>query len=155
MILYSLQCSQEHVFEAWFRDGATYEAQAAAGEISCPLCADVRITKAPMAPRIARSAEDRAEEQAARVPATAAKAVMDPRMREMARLRAALFAMKKLVQENCDYVGPQFAEEARRIYYGEADERAIYGEATEEEAEALIEEGIPIGRIPWPGDSDA
>jgi hypothetical protein len=73
----------------------------------------------------------------------------------MARLRAAMLAMKKMVQDNCDYVGPEFANEARRIHHGEADERAIYGEATDAEAEALAEEGVEVGRIPWPGDSDA
>lgn len=164
MIVFALQCSREHQFEAWFRDGATYDAQAAAGEISCPQCADTAIAKAPMAPRIGRgtAAEAPPAAQPDGEPAPASdgeppsiKAVMDPRLREMARLRAALLTMKKLVQDNFDYVGPQFADEARRIHNGEADERAIYGEASEEEAEALAEEGVAVGRIPWPGDSDA
>ncbi len=171
MILFSLQCGNDHQFDAWFRDGATYDSQAAAGEVACPHCADTAVSKAPMAPRIGKGltavpavlvSEDHDTGQAAGPPAAGGKAVpagtkamMDPRLREMARLRAALLGLKKLVQDTCDYVGPDFATEARRIHHGEADERAIYGEATEEEAEALAEDGIPVGRIPWPSDSDA
>jgi hypothetical protein len=166
MILYSLHCSRDHEFEAWFRNGATYDAQVAAGEVSCPQCADTAVAKSPMSPRIGGGHAAAEERPAAReevpqadaaVPAAKAvpKAVMDPRLREMARLRAAMLAMKKMVQDNCDYVGPEFANEARRIHHGEADERAIYGEATDEEAEALADEGVEVGRIPWPGDSDA
>lgn len=172
MIVFTLQCSNDHAFEAWFRDGATYAAQAAAGEVSCPLCADTDISKAPMAPRInkggmadpgeakdANGPEQLAapEEQPAqaRVPAPGEKAMMDPRMRELAKLRAAMLSLKKMVQDNCDYVGSEFADEARRIHHGEAEERAIYGEATEEEAEELADEGVPVGRIPWPTESDA
>ncbi|MEZ5667520.1 MAG: DUF1178 family protein [Alphaproteobacteria bacterium] len=166
MILFTLQCGRDHVFEGWFRDGATYEAQAAAGEVGCPVCGDSAVTKAPMAPRIgkgeaaaeAREAPEppaKAPDAAVPVAAGQAKAMMDPRLREMARMRAALLALKKMVQDNCDYVGADFAAEARRIHEGEADERAIYGEATDAEAEALAEDGIEVGRIPWPGDSDA
>lgn len=170
MILFSLQCGNDHQFDAWFRDGATYDDQAAAGEVACPHCADTAVSKAPMAPRIGKglsavsavvssadqdTGQDAAPASGGKAVPAGAKAMMDPRLREMARLRAALLGLKKLVQDNCDYVGPEFATEARRIHYGEADERAIYGEATEEEAEALAEDGIPVGRIPWPSDSDA
>ena len=165
MILYTLQCGSEHRFDAWFRDGSTYEAQVAGGEVSCPVCADTAIEKAPMAPRIAKGASA----PAAETPSTQAeagtkaeagraekgKAVMDPRQREMARLRATMLTLKKMVQDNCDYVGGEFAAEARRIHYGEADERAIYGEATEDEAQELVDEGVQVGRIPWPTESDA
>ncbi len=158
MILYTLQCGSDHNFEAWFRDGATYEAQVAAGEVSCPVCADTSVSKAPMAPRIAKGGGAPAPaEPASEAPAGdgTAKPAMDPRQREMARLRAAMLTLKKMVQDNCDYVGAEFADEARRIYYGEANDRAIYGEATDEEAEALRDEGVPVGRIPWPTESDA
>jgi hypothetical protein len=60
-----------------------------------------------------------------------------------------LLAIRQQVEQNCDYVGERFAEEARRIHYGEVDPRGIYGEATNEESEALAEEGIEFGRIPW------
>ena len=182
MILFMLQCGREHIFEAWFRDGATYDAQAAAGEVCCPVCADTAISKAPMAPRIGKGMADRAPAVAeattetdsatdstsdtdqagpesapgtAPVSPGAGKAITDPRMREMAKIRTALLTLKKMVQDKCDYVGPAFASEARRIHAGESDERAIYGEATDEEAEALADEGIAVGRIPWPSESDA
>jgi hypothetical protein len=64
-------------------------------------------------------------------------------------MRAALLELRRQVESNCDYVGPRFAEEARRIHYGETDAHAIYGEATSEESQALSEEGIEFGRIPW------
>jgi len=181
MILFALRCSQDHEFEAWFRDGATYDAQTAAGEVSCPLCADTAVSKAPMAPHIGKGLSVRLggdpspeakpiearpgtgdEPRADGLPVLsggtmipAAKAMMDPRLRELARLRTLMLGLKKLVQDNCDYVGPEFAAEARRIHHGEADERAIYGEATDDEAEALAEDGITVGRIPWPSDGDA
>lgn len=165
MILYTLQCTSEHRFDAWFRDGSTYEAQVASGEVACPICADTSIEKAPMAPRIAKGAsapaaeapasQAESEQSSETGPAEKGKSVMDPRQREMARLRAAMLTLKKMVQDNCDYVGGEFAAEARRIHYGEADERAIYGEATEDEAQELVDEGVQVGRIPWPTESDA
>jgi len=176
MILYSLSCSAEHEFEAWFRDGAAYEAQAAAGEIGCPVCGDTGVAKAPMAPRIAKGRASSAQEaarEAAQAPgepqegavpapspdappdAPRGKALLDPRQREMARLRAALLTVKKLVEDNCEHVGADFPNEARRIHHGEAADRSIYGDATEEEAEALADEGIAVGRVPWPSASDA
>lgn len=169
MILFSLTCSAEHEFEAWFRDGAAYDAQAAAREISCPVCADTRVAKAPMAPRIAKGAapagsgdapapaagQESADQGGTDAGALPAKPILDPGQREMARVRAAMLSLKKLVEDNCEHVGPGFAREARRIHYGEADSRAIYGDATDEEAEALSEEGISVGRIPWPSASDA
>jgi len=72
-----------------------------------------------------------------------------------AQLRAALTELRRQVESNCDYVGPQFAEEARKIHYGEADPHAIYGEATDAESRELAEEGIKFGRIPWLAPSDA
>jgi hypothetical protein len=133
MILFDLQCAKGHGFEAWFRNGEAYEAQAAANEIACPICGDVDIRKAPMAPRIAKTRSGKDEEkrrQAAEI------------MRELAELR-------RKIEENCDYVGDRFAEEARKIHYGEAKHRDIYGEATAEEAAQLSEEGIAFSRIPW------
>ncbi|EWY42767.1 hypothetical protein N825_02630 [Skermanella stibiiresistens SB22] len=133
MILFDLKCRTGHVFEAWFRNGDAYEAQASAREIACPICGDVEIVKAPMAPRIAKSRSDAGD------PAAKHKAEM---LRELKDLR-------RKVEENCDYVGDRFAEEARRIHYGEVEKRGIYGEATEAESSELKEEGITFDRIPW------
>jgi hypothetical protein len=130
MILFTLRCPSDHEFEAWFRDGETFEAQQQAGEVSCPHCGDTKVEKAVMAPAIARSR-----------PSTPP---ISP-----AQMRAALCELRRKVELNCDYVGERFAEEARRIHYGEVDAHGIYGEATAEESHELSEEGIAFGRIPW------
>jgi len=130
MIRFTLRCNAEHEFEGWFRSGEAFEAQQKIGEIACPSCGDNRIEKALMAPNIGRSHKN--------VPA------LSP-----AQMRAALLELRRQVETNCDYVGERFAEEARRIHYGEADPHAIYGEASTEESRALADEGIEFGRIPW------
>lgn len=131
MILFTLRCSSDHEFEAWFRDGETYEAQQQAGEIACPLCGDMQVEKAIMAPNIGRHRDGKGPP-------------LSP-----VQMKAMLLAMRRQVEQNCDYVGERFAEEARRIHYREVDPRGIYGEATSEESEALQEEGIEFGHIPW------
>lgn len=135
MILFTLRCAEGHEFEAWFRDGDGFDAQQKAGEIACPECGDSSVEKAVMAPRLARSRQ---------VPA------ITP-----AQFRAALVEMRRQVETNCDYVGNRFAEEARRIHYGEIDPHGIYGEATDEESRELDDEGIKFGRIPWVPTTDS
>jgi hypothetical protein len=135
MICYSLQCADGHGFEAWFKDGATFDAQQAANEIGCPMCGDEAIVKAPMAPRIGKpTPSSAAEEQMATT---------------MTKMREQLVEMRKQVEEKCDYVGPRFAEEAKRIHFGETEHRDIYGEATDDEADELEDEGVEFARIPW------
>jgi hypothetical protein len=136
MIRFTLRCAADHEFEGWFRSGDTFEAQREATEIACPTCGDTRIQKAPMAPNIGRSHKN--------VPALSS-----------AQMRAALVELRRQVESNCDYVGERFAEEARKIHYGEVDPRGIYGEATAEESHELAEEGVSFGRIPWISPSDA
>ena len=138
MIVYNLKCRKGHGFEAWFRDSAAYDAQAAAGEVACPLCGSKKVEKAPMAPRLGKGG-------------TGGEA-RDPAGSETAQAAEAMKALRELrrkVEDNCDYVGPGFAEEARKIHYGETDSRNIYGETSDKEAEALNEEGVSFGRIPW------
>ena len=130
MIRFSLRCTDNHEFEGWFRNGDSFEAQQEAGEISCPECGDSHIEKALMAPAIGRGKS------------TA------PQLTPV-QMKAMLLAMRRQVESNCDYVGERFAEEARRIHYGEADPHGIYGEASEEDSRELAEEGIEFGRIPW------
>lgn len=142
MILYNLCCSADHVFEAWFRDSAAYDEQAAAGEVLCPVCGNASVAKAPMAPRIAKGGGGAKEAVPDPVPQT----YTNTRAVEMRRM---LTELRRHVEENSDYVGDKFAEEARKIHYGEKEERNIYGEATEDQAEELSEEGVKIGRIPW------
>jgi hypothetical protein len=132
MILFNLKCAKDHQFEGWFRDGDAFDAQAAAKKINCPICGSRRITKALMAPRIGKHGAKEAKQ--AEIQAAV--------LRELKELR-------KKVESNCDYVGDKFAEEARRIHYGEVDPRGIYGEASDEEASALTEEGVEFAQIPW------
>ncbi|HEX3500572.1 MAG TPA: DUF1178 family protein [Stellaceae bacterium] len=136
MILFALRCAADHEFEGWFRDGATFDRQSAGGKISCPQCGDKSVTKAPMAPRVARA------RNAAAAPSPA-------------ELRKALQELRRHVETHCDYVGERFAEEARRIHYGESDPRGIYGEASDDDAKDLAEEGIEVNRIPWLPPTDA
>lgn len=130
MILFTLRCASDHEFEGWFRDGDSFAAQQAAAEIACPHCGDTAVEKAVMAPNISRSRDRR--------PA------ITP-----AQMKAALTELRRQVEQNCDYVGPRFAEEARRIHYGEADPHGIYGEATANESRELADEGIEVRAIPW------
>ncbi len=136
MIQFKLKCADNHEFEAWFRDGATYDTQSKAGEIECPMCGDRSVTKAPMAPRAIRSAGERG--------------ASEDRAREVAhQILRAVGKLREQVEKSSDYVGGEFAEEARRIHYGETDQRNIYGEATADETKELDDEGIEFARIPW------
>jgi hypothetical protein len=160
MIHYDLRCAKDHVFDAWFRDSAAYDALARQKKLVCPVCGSKKVVKAPMAPRIGRShAEEPAMAEAAdtqQSPMAAAGAAQGGRMMAMMQgRREMLEALKQHVEANCDYVGPNFAEEARKIHYGETEKRGIYGEATEEEPNALAEEGIDVQSLPWPQRSDA
>jgi hypothetical protein len=139
MILFDLKCANDHVFEAWFKDSETFELQVEGAEIVCPICGDSGIEKALMAPRIAKSDREVATKVA-----------------EHAKRYAAFASeLRRQVEDNCDYVGPKFSEEARKIHYGEAEARGIYGEASDDDAAALDEEGIEVQRIPWAPREDA
>jgi hypothetical protein len=154
MILYTLCCAKGHEFESWFKDSKTYERQEKRALIPCPACGSAKVTRALMTPRIGKSGKkSEAVEVAVPVEATAAPAA-DPQMAAFAQhmpkeMRETLLKLRQQVEKNCDYVGGNFAEEARKIHYGEADKRGIYGETSEKEAEALVEEGIEFGRVPW------
>jgi len=130
MILFNLRCAGGHDFEAWFKDGEAWE-QRGAETVSCPVCGGTDIVKAPMAPRIGRH---RGEPEAAQA--------------LPAELAGQLRSLRKTIEEHCDYVGDRFAEEARKIHYGESKPRDIYGEASKTEAAELLEEGVIFQRIP-------
>jgi hypothetical protein len=131
MIKYTLLCSDGHEFEGWFPSSAGYERQAEAGQVTCPVCGGGKVSKAVMAPNIATS-----EKRSGGTP---------PIPREVVEM---LRAVRKHVTENADYVGPKFAEEARKIHFGETDPRGIYGEATAAEAKALLNEGVEVCPLP-------
>lgn len=141
MILFRLKCSREHEFEAWFRNSASYDDQLSHGDIDCPVCGDKRVGKAPMAPRLSTghmsSKGDRGDRGS------------EMRAREVARqILDAAGRIRDTIEENFEYVGEDFANEARAIHYGDSKERDIYGEATEKEAIDLDDEGIAVRRIP-------
>jgi hypothetical protein len=143
MIHYQLRCDAAHEFDGWFPNSEGFESQAGRGLVVCPVCADTHVTRALMSPGIPRKGERRPQpaEPAPATP-TAGGALPDA-------VRAALQLLRQEVEANCDYVGADFAEEARRIHHGETDRRGIYGESSKAEAEALADEGIDIARIPW------
>jgi hypothetical protein len=141
MIVYQLHCSNGHEFEAWFRDMATYDDQAKQGDVDCPHCGDTSVAKSIMAPNISTA---RTKES---LPLEGGD--MEVRAHEVAaKILEAVSALRNHVEENCDNVGADFAEEARRIHYGEAEQRGISGTATEEEASELNEEGVEFYRLP-------
>ncbi len=155
MIRYALICAKAHEFETWFKDSTTADRQLARQSLDCPVCGDRRIRKAIMAPRLGPSEDRRAVESPA--PLTRKEEAAGDSVMAMppAEWRAQLREMRRRVEADCDYVGPNFAEEARKIHYGESDRRGIYGEASDDQHRDLIDEGIEIARIPWLPHDDA
>jgi hypothetical protein len=143
MIKYALICDDSHAFESWFPSGDSYETQVKRGLIACPTCASIRISKAIMAPAILSGQKsERKAENGAATPV----ALLDERqqrMREIAR------RLRQEIIANTDDVGAKFPEEARAIHEGDAPARSIRGQATPEEARALIEEGVGVLPLPF------
>ncbi len=149
MIRYSLVCEAGHGFESWFPSSDSFDEQAASGLVACPICDSTAVTKGLMAPSLARTdraASGRPVEETAQVPAPSAPLPMiaepERQIREMLR------ALRERVVASAEHVGPRFAEEARKIHYGETEDRAIYGQASPDEARALIDEGIDVAPLP-------
>lgn len=139
MIVYRVVCPKGHEFDGWFRDSSSFDAQVEAGDVACPYCGATRVTKALMTPNLAKSGalSPRAK--------TAAKSELSKARNQMAK---AVRKIRDHVETHFDYVGPQFADEARRIHYGESQERGIYGEATGKEVKELNEEGVKVAPLP-------
>jgi len=152
MIRYALSCERGHTFDSWFANSRAYDKQKKRKLVACPICGSVKVDKAIMAPRLARSDPARTAPSAPAMPEPpippAAKtplAMMSPQERE---LRQKLKDLRDHVVKNASYVGSRFPEEARKIHYGEAEHRSIYGEASPEDAKALHEEGIEFHPLP-------
>jgi hypothetical protein len=156
MIHYQLRCDDAHEFDGWFNDSAGFEKQAKRGLIECPVCGGTKVERALMAPAVstreAPEPKPPAPVQQVLPPAPAGNLPDGPMP---ARMIAMLQRLRAEVERNCDYVGPAFAEEARKIHNGEAEARGIYGETTREEAEALADDGIDVHAIPWVPPADA
>jgi hypothetical protein len=135
LIVYALRCADGHGFEAWFRDSGAFDEQSAQGKLVCPVCESRAIAKAPMAPAVRGAAT--ALEPASKSPGE-----------EMRKVRRFMTGLRKYVEQNADYVGPRFPEEARKIHYGETEQRHIYGEASLKDAKELIEEGVEVAPLP-------
>ena len=178
MIKYQLICDQKHEFEGWFQGSAAYDEQAANGLLRCPLCDSDKVKRALMTPNLAspkrrKSTDPSAVDPAPRVDPTAsdpaapesASSISPPAGQTTGQGRAAVMTseqvqafgaalaelrqLRQKIIKDCRDVGDNFAEEARKIHYGEAEAEGIYGQATREEREALKDEGIEIFDIPW------
>lgn len=136
MIRFALKCPKAHAFESWFQSGAAFDALLAAGHVTCPVCGAHDVEKSLMAPKV-RTA--RGQEPA---PLSGPPPPDDARATALAKLRAE-------IEAKSDYVGMNFAAEARRMHEGTTPERAIYGEARPEEAKKLIEDGVPVAPLPF------
>jgi len=149
MIKYALTCEKAHAFESWFPSSDSYETQHARGLVACPVCGSTQVAKALMAPQVARKdrrAETAPVSQAPEVaPGPEQVAMVSPAEKE---LRARIRALREELMKTADPVGDRFAEEARKIHYGETEFRSIYGQATPEEAKELAEEGVAFHALP-------
>jgi len=165
MKVLDLQCSLGHSFEGWFGSQDDYDAQRARGLVTCPVCNDIDIVKMLSAPRlnlghgsapVSPPSEASGQESATAMPvpvlsdATGSSGAMPADVRSLQQMQAAMLNMVRHVMANTEDVGNQFAEEARKIHYGEREERNIRGQATREETEALLEEGIEVMPLPVP-----
>lgn len=138
MIRYSLKCRDGHEFESWFQNAAAYDALAASGQVECPVCGVRDVTKTLMAPAVAVKSD-----------AVTAPPARPDLSTPANPLEEAMTALRRQIEEKSEYVGMNFATEARRIHQGDAPERAIYGEARPEEAKRLIEDGVPVAPLPF------
>jgi hypothetical protein len=131
MIRYALRCARGHDFDSWFASASAFDALSDNGLVACAICGTTEVAKALMAPKVAG---DR--------PASPLSAPASPMEAKVAALRAK-------IEAGSTYVGPRFAEEARRIHAGAEPEAPIWGEANAAEAKALIEDGIPVAPLPF------
>ena len=155
MIRYALICDNAHEFESWFSTSASFEEQARRGLVACPVCGSAKVERAIMAPNLARTDRGPRPVEAAAAPAATAAAPTPAPVALMGEkeiaVREMLSALHRHVTETAEHVGPRFAEEALKIHHGESDSRAIYGEATADDARMLHDEGVefmPLPRLP-------
>lgn len=134
MICFTLRCGREHSFDSWFTSSQAFKALAQAGHLACPICGDGHISKGLMAPAIASKASDEAP---------------SPLAQPRSDVEQSMAQMRQMIEANSDYVGINFAAEARKIHLGDAPTRAIYGEAKVDEARALLDDGIPVAPLPF------
>jgi len=153
MIRYSLQCERGHAFESWFQSSSAYESQEKRKLVNCPICGSAKVERAIMAPQIvSQTRQDRAEPAPAPTAAPAAEVTAPTStpllMAQERELRAKIKELRDHIVKNADNVGERFPNEARKMHYGDIEHRPIYGEASPDEARALIEEGVEVSPLP-------
>jgi hypothetical protein len=144
MIVYDIACPQGHVFEAWFGSSADFEEQRTRGLLSCPICGAGDVSKAVMAPNVGPKGNSLPDTRP--VPMRGGPPPSD----EIKAVLSALAKVQAKLLEGSEDVGRRFADEVRAIHEGDADQRPIHGRATRAEAEALVEEGLPVLPLPLP-----
>ena len=161
MIKYQLICDKSHEFEGWFGGSAAFESQQESGLLTCPVCGSADVRRALLAPNLAspkpRKTALAAQQPSAhpephpqpQAPLPASVALSPAAARKKQELMSEMRALQTKIRQECRDVGNDFAEEARKIHYGEVEPEGIYGQATAEEREALDEEGIEIMDMPW------
>lgn len=143
MIIYDLQCANEHRFEGWFKNAIEYENQLASSMIHCPLCGTDQVTKVPTASHLSLGKAPKNKSSAKQT-----EVIFSQKTNEL------LYQLHEHVKQNFEDVGDEFATEAKRIYYGEAEERNIRGNATKDEVDELNDEGIMAFPLPDLPDKD-
>ena len=141
MIRFTLKCENDHHFESWFQSADAFDTLAKRKMVECPDCASTQVKKALMAPKVQGTKKSKT---VAPTPAAANPPVLTEEAKEKA-----IAEIRKQVEENSEYVGMNFASEARAIHSGNSPERAIYGEAKPADAKALIEDGVPVAPLPF------
>ncbi len=155
MKVLNLQCAHQHDFEGWFGSEDDFQSQLVRGLVECPLCGDRQITKQLSAPRLNLSTSRGEREVSTPTPSTPAQAVAPTPANDVtsvspAQVQAAWLQAVQQVMANTEDVGQRFAEEARKMHYGESEERGIRGQATPEQTRDLLEEGISVMPLPIP-----
>ena len=134
MINYTLKCDQNHTFDSWFKSAEAFEMLVKKSMVVCSECGSTKITKAIMAPSVSTSRK---------------KDNKPPELEKKSKLKNDILKLKKKIEANSEYVGNNFANEARSMYLGETPERSIYGEAKTDDAKKLIDDGIPVMPLPF------
>ncbi len=143
--VFDLCCGNGHAFEGWFSSDTDYHAQLHGGLLVCPLCADHGVVRMPSAPRLNLGSVEASEKSEP----TQQKGMQASLMPSAQQLQQALMKMAREISATAEDVGERFAEEARRIHYQEAPERGIRGVTSTQEAQALVDEGIPVVPMPF------
>lgn len=165
MIVFDLKCSQHHIFEGWFGSNQDFENQVERGLLSCPICGDIKVEKAVMAPLVGSKSNQKDDKQLSKIgqeqlssplamkdSAEPDKQVADAALTN-ADIKQALTQLAKLQEkalQGSEWVGKHFVETARAMHYGEQEHKAIYGEASQQDAKDLLDEGIDVAPLPLP-----